>query len=97
VEFAGIMHPGLIGCLPSAKLLDTGTNARSKLFATDPERVPPLAALPYAPTAHLGRMKGELRRRPRWKPPAPFRRANTAATATSRISARLEASSSRSI
>jgi formamidase len=57
VEFAGIMHPGLIGCLPSKELLDTWNTREKALFDTDPERVPPLCALPYAETAHLGRMK----------------------------------------
>jgi len=57
VEFAGIMHPGLIGCLPSKELLDTWNKRESELFATDPNRVPPLCALPYAPTAHMGGMK----------------------------------------
>jgi formamidase len=62
VEFAGIMHPGLIGCLPSHDLLETW-NAREKaLFDTDPGRVPPLCALPSAGTAHLGRLKGEAAR-----------------------------------
>jgi formamidase len=56
VEFAGIMHPGLIGCLPSQKLLDTWNKREAKLVSTNPKRVPPLAALPYAETAHLGRM-----------------------------------------
>jgi len=58
VEFAGIIHPGLIGCLPSKELLDTWNKREAALFATDPNRVPPLAALPYAPTAHMGRLKG---------------------------------------
>ena len=40
------MHPGLIGCLPVRKLLDAGTSARALLIATDPNRVPPLAAPP---------------------------------------------------
>jgi formamidase len=57
VEFAGIMHPGLIGCLPSRELLDTWNKREKALFDTNPERVPPLCALPSAPTAHLGRMK----------------------------------------
>lgn len=56
VEFAGIMHPGLIGCLPSKDLLDTWNRREKELFDTNPERVPPLCALPYAETAHLGRM-----------------------------------------
>ncbi|HEX3852397.1 MAG TPA: formamidase, partial [Polyangiaceae bacterium] len=61
VEFAGIMHPGLIGCLPSHALLDTWNKREKALFDTDPERVPALATLPYAATAHLGRMpKGDV-------------------------------------
>ena len=56
VEFVGIMHPGLIGCLPSQKLLDDWNIREKELFDTDPERVPPLAALPYPETAHMGRM-----------------------------------------
>lgn len=56
VEFAGIMHPGLIGCLPSKELLSIWNKRESKLVSTNPNRVPPLAALPYAETAHLGGM-----------------------------------------
>ncbi len=59
VEFAGIMHPGLIGCLPSQELLDTWNKREKELFDTDPERTPPLCALPHAETAHMGRMKGD--------------------------------------
>lgn len=57
VQFAGIMHPGLIGCLPSAELLAKWNAREQALVATDPQRVPPLAALPYADTAVMGRMK----------------------------------------
>ena len=46
VEFAGIMHPGLIGCLPSKEMLNTWNTREKELFDTDPERVPPLCALP---------------------------------------------------
>jgi formamidase len=59
VEFAGIMHPGLIGCLPSRDLLMKWNAREKKLFDTNPERVPPLCALPSAPTAHMGRMKAD--------------------------------------
>ena len=59
VEFAGIMHPGLIGCLPSKELLDTWNTREGELFDTDPERTPPLCCMPYAETAHMGRMTGE--------------------------------------
>jgi formamidase len=58
VEFAGIMHPGLIGCLPSKSLLDTWNKRETELFNTAPERNPPLCALPYADTAHMGKMTG---------------------------------------
>jgi formamidase len=51
------MHPGLIGCLPSKALLETWNTREKELFDTDPERVPPLCALPYAETAHMGRMR----------------------------------------
>ena len=58
VSFAGIMHPGLIGCLPSKELLAEWNKREAELVATNPDRVPPLAALPYAPTAVMGQMKG---------------------------------------
>jgi formamidase len=59
VEFAATMHPGLIGCLPSREMLDIWNKREAELFATNPERTPPLCAMPYAKTAHMGRMKGE--------------------------------------
>lgn len=59
VRFAGIMHPGLIGCLPSKELLATWNKREAELIATDPDRVPPLAAPPYADTALMGRLTGE--------------------------------------
>jgi formamidase len=56
VEFAGLIHPGLIGCLPSKAMLAEWNQREAELFNTNPQRVPPLAALPYADTAHMGRM-----------------------------------------
>lgn len=61
VGFAGLIHPGLIGCLPSASLLEIWNAREAALIATNPSRVPPLANPPFAPTAHLGRLKGEAR------------------------------------
>ena len=61
VEFAGLIHPGLIGCLPSKELLDEWNTREKKLFDTDPERTPPLATLPYAETAHMGTLTGEAK------------------------------------
>src|SRR3978361_2247366 len=60
-SFAGLIHPGLIGCLPDPKLLDTWNKRETGLIATNPTRVPPLANRPFAPTAHMGRLKGEAR------------------------------------
>jgi formamidase len=59
VEFAGLIHPGLIGCLPSKAMLAEWNQREAELFNTNPQRVPPLAALPYADTAHMGRMAPE--------------------------------------
>jgi formamidase len=56
VEFAGLIHPGLIGCLPSKEMLAEWNKRESELFNSNPDRVPPLATLPYADTAHMGRM-----------------------------------------
>ncbi|ERJ20774.1 formamidase [Salinisphaera shabanensis T35B1] len=61
VNFAGLVHPGLIGCLPSQDLLDTWNTRELELIATDPERVPPLANPPVADTAHMGALSGDAR------------------------------------
>jgi formamidase len=59
VRFPGLIHPGLIGCLPSREMLQTWNTREKALFDTNPGRVPALATLPHAQTAHMGRMKGE--------------------------------------
>ena len=59
VEFAGLIHPGLIGCLPSAEMLAEWNKREQELVDTDPDRVPPLAAMPYEDTAHMGRMNAD--------------------------------------
>lgn len=59
LSFASLIHIGLIGCLPSRSLLETWNRRESELVASDPQRVPPLAALPYAETAVMGRMNSE--------------------------------------
>lgn len=61
VRYAGLIHPGLIGCLPDRSILDTWNTREAALFNTDPNRVPPLAALPNTQSAHMGTMKGEAR------------------------------------
>ena len=59
VEFAGLMHPGLIGCLPSKEMLLEWNKREKELYDTEPDRVPALATLPYADTAHMGKMAPE--------------------------------------
>ncbi|KAA0579497.1 acetamidase/formamidase family protein [Azospirillum sp. B21] len=61
VRFAGLIHPGLIGCLPSHDLLAKWNKREQALIDTNPTRVPGLANPPYAPTAHMGRLKGDAR------------------------------------
>jgi formamidase len=58
VKFAGITHPGLIGCAPSADLLATWNKREAELISTDPNRVPPLAAPPTEQNALVGSLKG---------------------------------------
>ncbi|MES1165137.1 MAG: formamidase [Verrucomicrobiota bacterium] len=63
VKFAGIPHPGLIGCAPSQDLLNTW-NKREKALVDKGSgpawkpAIPPLAALPNTENAILGRLKG---------------------------------------
>ncbi len=63
VRWPGMIHPGLIGCLPSQELLDTWNKRESALFNTDPDRVPPLCTLPDGmagtTTALMGQMTGQ--------------------------------------
>jgi formamidase len=61
VNFAGLIHPGLIGCLPDPKMLDTWNTRETALIATEPDRVPPLANPPMAATAHMGRLAGDAK------------------------------------
>jgi formamidase len=61
VRFAGLIHPGLIGCLPSQELLNTWNARETAFIATNPNRVPPLAAPPFAKTAHAGKAKGAVK------------------------------------
>ncbi len=61
VRYAGLIHPGLIGCLPSKDLLATWNEREVGLIATNPTRVPPLANPPFGPTAHMGKLSGDAK------------------------------------
>src|SRR5450830_439662 len=61
VEYAGLIHPGLIGCLPDKKMLDAWNTREQELLDTDPTRVPGLANMPFAATAHMGKLSGEAK------------------------------------
>ncbi|MBE9140581.1 acetamidase/formamidase family protein [Nodosilinea sp. LEGE 07088] len=62
VRFAGITHPGLIGCAPSQELLNTwNTRERALVEKGGPPwkpAIPPLAALPNPQNAVLGTLSG---------------------------------------
>ena len=58
VKFAGLSHPGLIGCAPSADLLAMWNKREAELIATNPNRVPPLAAPPNPQAALAGKLTG---------------------------------------
>lgn len=59
VEFAGIIHPGLIGVAPSQEMLDEWNRREQELVDSDPNRVPPLANLPTRENAVLGSLRGK--------------------------------------
>ena len=61
VHYAGLIHPGLIGCLPDRNMLEMWNSRESALVATDPDRVPELATLPNTFRAHMGKMTGDAR------------------------------------
>jgi formamidase len=63
VEWPGIVHPGLIGCLPDRALLERANRREAALLATNPNRVPPLLAPPFADTALMGQMTGAAAKR----------------------------------
>lgn len=59
VRFAGLTHPGLIGCAPSMELLTEWNRREAELLATDPDRVPPLLAPPNLENALMGQLTGK--------------------------------------
>jgi formamidase len=59
VRFAGLIHPGMIGCAPSKDLLGVWNKREKELFDTCPHRSPPLACLPTTQGALLGGIKKE--------------------------------------
>ena len=63
VNYAGLIHPGLIGCLPDHDLLSKWNAREIGLIATEPTRVPPLANPPFAATAHMGKLQGDAKSR----------------------------------
>jgi len=62
VNFAGLIHPGLIGCLPDKPMLELWNTREQKLIDSDPTRTG-LANPPSAGTAHMGKMTGDARAR----------------------------------
>ena len=97
VNFAGLIHPGLIGCLPDPKLL---ANWNERETRADRDQSDARAAVRQSAVRrdHPCRSGPRVTRRPRSQPKAParFRRANTAATATSRTCRAAPRSTSRS-
>jgi formamidase len=57
VSYAGLIHPGLIGCLPDPKMLETWNVREQALIDSDPA-TSGLANPPFAATAHMGKMSG---------------------------------------
>ncbi len=60
VSYAGLIHPGLIGCLPDHKMLEAWNAREQELIDSNPG-VTGLANPPFAGTAHMGRLTGEAK------------------------------------
>lgn len=60
IKFAGIVHPGLMGCAPSPELLAQWNEREAALKKQNPNRVPPLAELPNEKGALVGALTGEV-------------------------------------
>ena len=63
VHFAGLVHPGLIGCLPDPKLLATWNKRETEFIAANPNHETGVANPPFEPTAHMGKLKGDARKK----------------------------------
>ena len=59
VEFAGVIHPGLIGVAPSQEMLDEWNRREKKLVEQNPDREPPFAYLPDTDQVVAGTLKGK--------------------------------------
>jgi len=86
-------NPGLIGCLPSKKLLEAWNKPRSEIYlATNPKRVPPHRGVAVSrdglPSFGSPMSRTKAKKGPRRSLHAPVPPANTVAIATSRISGR---------
>ncbi|HEX5372066.1 MAG TPA: formamidase [Aquabacterium sp.] len=60
VSYAGLIHPGLIGCLPDHKMLEMWNTREQELIDSAPG-VTGLANPPFAGTAHMGKLTGEAK------------------------------------
>src|SRR6218665_1634658 len=60
VKYAGLIHPGLIGCLPDPKMLETWNTREQALIDSDPA-TSGLANPPFAGTAHMGKLTGDAK------------------------------------
>lgn len=54
VRFAGISHPGVIGCAPDHALLDKWNEREGALIAKNPDVFPPVALPPDPAGAYIG-------------------------------------------
>lgn len=64
VRFPGLIHPGIMGCAPSAELLVEWTRRESELVATsDLAATRCVALLPEPTSIHAGSATGELKAR----------------------------------
>lgn len=61
VRFAGLIHPGILGCAPSAEVLDTWNKRESELISTHTHLNRTVAEPPQPQNTHAGSATGDLK------------------------------------
>jgi formamidase len=61
VRFAGLIHPGILGCAPSAEVLETWNKREGELISTHTHLNRTVAEPPQPKNVHAGSATGELK------------------------------------
>jgi formamidase len=63
VRFAGLIHPGILGCAPSPEVLETWNTREAELIASYSDHYKPVAQPPEPQNVHAGTASDELKQK----------------------------------